>query len=122
MDIVRLADRVGPNATIENAKFLDSLVVGPAVLLPIDDVTIHDCQFEGLPDSFLIEVPANQPVAGVIGLRSVVFERCVFRDVAIAGTSDGLAQVRASLTPAPPEGAIPRAAAPTAAGAGMVGV
>jgi hypothetical protein len=86
VDVVRLADRVGVNSLIENQEFVDALLVGPAVIAPLEGVEINECTFDGDAESLFIEVPEGKRVVGVIGLRNVKFRRCEFRNVAVAGT------------------------------------
>src|SRR5205809_814255 len=103
MDVVRIADRAGINSIIENATFDDDLIVGPAVLAPLERVTIEGCQFDGTPDSIFIEVAEGRLVLGVIGMKNVTFRRCEFRNVSLLGTPQAVKQFRKGFisTPSP---------------------
>lgn len=101
MEIVRLADRVGFNSSIEDAKFVEALIVGPAVVVPLTNVSFHNCTFEGTLESIFIEIDPERPIQGLISLRTVIFERCEFRNVSIAATRDEVARGRARLTLVP---------------------
>lgn len=101
MEVIRLIDRVSVRSLIENEDFENALIVGPAVIAPLERVTIADCSFDGDPTSLFIEVPENRFVLGVIGLRNVTFRKCEFRNVGIMGTALSVAQFRQGLTQAP---------------------
>lgn len=101
VDIIRIVDKAGVDSLIENARFENALIVGPAVLAPLDHVTIANCRFDGDPDTLLIEVDEGRRVVGVIGLRNVTFERCEFRNVGLIGTHQNVAQFRQGFMPQP---------------------
>jgi hypothetical protein len=94
MDVVRIVDKAGLDSAIENALFENSLIVGPAVLAPLDRVTIQDCRFDGPPETIFIEVPEGRKVMGVIGLRNTTFRKCEFRNIAIMGTPKAVREFR----------------------------
>ena len=102
MDVVRIVDKVGLNSLIENERFENALIVGPAVLAPLEHATIENCTFDGTPESIFIEVPEGRRVLGVIGLRNTSFRRCEFRNVAIMGTPKAIREFRKGFSgPAP---------------------
>ncbi len=102
MDVIRIVDKVGINSLIEDQKFENALIVGPAVLAPIDRATIEDCTFDGTPDSIFIEVPEGRRVLGVIGLKNTSFRRCEFRNIAIMGTPKAIRGFRKGFVGPPP--------------------
>jgi hypothetical protein len=105
MDVIRIIDKVGLNSAIENATFENALIVGPAVLAPITHTTIADCMFDGDPDSIFIEVPEGRRVTGIVGLINTTFRKCEFRNIAIMGTREAIAEFRKGFKNPPPEAA-----------------
>jgi len=97
-------DKAGLNSLIENETFENALIVGPAVLAPLERVTIEGCLFDGTPESIFIEVPEGRRVLGVIGLRNTAFRKCEFRNIAILGTAKSVKGFRKGFmaAPAPP--------------------
>lgn len=79
---------------IEGRKFEDVLIEGPAILAPLEDVTMTHNSFDADPDSIFLAVPEGRSLVGVIGLKGVTFTRCEFRNVAIAGTAAAVAAWR----------------------------
>jgi len=107
LDIIRLVDKVGINSAIENATFENALIVGPAVIAPIDKTTIIDCTFDGDPDTIFIEVPEGRRVTGIIGLINTTFRKCEFRNIAIMGTAQAIQEFRKGFKNPPPQVAPP---------------
>jgi hypothetical protein len=88
---------------IEHREYKDALIEGPAVLVPLEEVSFIHSSFDGDPESVFLEVPEGKTVLGVIGLRRVTFTNCEFRNIAIAGTKDAIDQFRAGFTNLGPE-------------------
>jgi hypothetical protein len=93
--IVRLIDEANADGLIENRTFEDAVVLGPTMVVPIEDVTLDSNTFVGDPKGIFLEFSEGHPIQGGIGLRHVTFRRCAFRNVSIAGTPDVIAEVRA---------------------------
>jgi hypothetical protein len=92
---VRLVDLAGTESVITRQTIEDKLLVGPAVLAPIDSITLEQNIFEvENPEDLFILVPDGKTVMGVIGLKEVTFRRCTFRDVGIVGTAATLNLIR----------------------------
>jgi hypothetical protein len=105
LDIIRLVDKVGINSAIENATFENALIVGPAVIAPIEKTTIIDCTFDGDPDSIFIAGLEGRRVTGIIGLINTTFRKCEFRNIAIMGTAKAIDEFRKGFKNPPPEAA-----------------
>ena len=94
-EVIRIAELAAEtNSLIERRTFERRIIVGPAVLAPLEGVTISNSSFDADPESLFIEIPDGRRVTGVIGLRHVTFERCEFRNIALAGTPESVAQFR----------------------------
>lgn len=102
MEVIRLIDRVNVNSMIEREDFRNALIVGPAVIAPLEAVRIQDCSFDGSPEALFIEVPENSVKVGVIGLQNVSFEHCEFRNISIIGTPASIARMQQGFTQPPP--------------------
>jgi hypothetical protein len=94
VQVVRLVDEADMNSLIENKTYTNALIVGPAVMVLIENVALRDNTFAGDNEALFIELPEGRRVIGVIGLRNVTFERCEFRNVSIAGTPDNIAEFK----------------------------
>lgn len=92
---VRIVDLVDDNGLIEKRTFEDQIILGPAVLVPIEDVTLDSNTFVVKPESLFIEFPEGTPIGGGIGLKHVTFRRCEFHNIAIAGSSETITPLRA---------------------------
>lgn len=97
MKLLRLVDEVGTNSIIENKTFENTLIVGPAIIAPLDHVTMEHNVFDGDAESLFLEVPSGRRLLGVVGLRNVTFKRCEFRNIGIAGTHESLEYFRKGL-------------------------
>ena len=91
---VRLADEADESGLIEGRTYEDAVILGPAILVPIENMTLDSNTFLGDPNALFIEFPEGSPIQGGIGLRNVTFRRCEFRNVAIAGTPEVIARFR----------------------------
>ncbi|HEX2087923.1 MAG TPA: hypothetical protein VHF89_19710 [Solirubrobacteraceae bacterium] len=86
---VKLGDlvQVGGKTVISGKTFRDAHIWGPAVIVPLGAFTLYRSSF-GSPTraSLFWTIPEGQDkLVGVIGIEDCVFERCTFRNVAIAG-------------------------------------
>ena len=79
------------------ASTINAIIVGPAILAPLERVEIRNSSFEGDPDALFIEIPEGRGVIGVIGLKNVEFDDCEFRNIGIAGTPESISRFRAGL-------------------------
>jgi hypothetical protein len=93
-EIVQIAQEANRRSMIENRRWVGALILGPAVLAPLDAVQITNSSFDAPPDAVFIAIEDNRPVVGVIGLRNVVFDDCQFQQVGIAGTPASIASFR----------------------------
>src|SRR5439155_21010616 len=93
VETIRLIDYADANSMVTNQSFVDALILGPVVVAPISDVAFGGT-WEGNPDAIFIEIPDGRYVFGIIGLSNVTFDRCVFRNVGIAGTPETIAKLR----------------------------
>jgi len=100
VEIIRLVDRVGADSLISNGLFENVVLVGPAVIAPLENVRLQECSFDAPPDVLFIEVPEGKQVVGVIGIRNSTFRKCEFRNIAIIGASDAIESMRKELRPA----------------------
>ncbi|HSH60795.1 MAG TPA: hypothetical protein VK988_14395 [Acidimicrobiales bacterium] len=97
MKVVRLADEVDVLGYIQEREYEDALLVGPAILAPIERIAMAQTIFEGPPDSLFIEVEEGQRIVGAIGLVGVTFRRCRFDNVGVMGTAETIAFFRERL-------------------------
>lgn len=93
--VIRLADEADENGLIEGRSYEDAVINGPALLVPIENVTLDANMFVVDPNALFIEFPEGSPIQGGIGLRDVTFRRCEFHNVAIAGSPKVIAGLRA---------------------------
>jgi hypothetical protein len=91
---VRLALEADADGLIEGRVYEDAVILGPAVLVPIEDVTLDFNRFVVQPEGLFLEVPEGQTIQGGIGLRHVTFRRCEFHNVAFAATAKVIAELR----------------------------
>lgn len=103
--VVQIADEANRRSMIENARWEGAIIMGPAVLAPLEDVTITNSSFGAPPEALFIEIPENRVVIGIIGLKNVSFDDCEFRNVAIAGTPESIATFHAGITEGAPQSA-----------------
>jgi hypothetical protein len=96
-EVLRLVDLADPTSTIADADFYGCVLHGPAVLLPMDEVVVKGCVLPD-PATSLIELPEGMEVLGVVAVtRCGFYERCVFTNVAFAGTQEILDRFRTSV-------------------------
>jgi hypothetical protein len=107
--VIRIVDEVGIESWVKDREFSDAVILGPAVLLPAGGVKMERVAFAGDANSIFIEIPADKPVQGVVGLQRVTFTDCLFHDIAIIGTAETLALYRQAGEPMEGGDAPPRA-------------
>ena len=83
---------------IENRSWDGAIIVGPAVLAPLQDVSILNSSFDAPAEGIFIEVSGDRPIVGVIGLRNVTINDCQFQNIGIIGTAESIAQFRRGMT------------------------
>jgi hypothetical protein len=82
--IVDLAEEIDP--IIRGRTFEDCTIYGPAVVLPLDYITLEHNSFDGAPEAVLWEIPDERAVIiGAIGLIDCIFRRCRFQGIGVAG-------------------------------------
>ena len=86
--VVKIADLVDSRSLVEDRKFEDCEILGPAVLAPLNSVHFLNSSFDGTFGGIFREVPEGQLLVGVIGLQRVVFDRCKFTNIGIVATHE----------------------------------
>lgn len=85
-EVVRLADLVVATPRIDNTRFEDCLILGPAVLATTGNGSIVGCSFDADPTSILWPIePPRSFVVGAIEAADCDFVRCRFSMVGFAG-------------------------------------
>ena len=87
MDVVRLVDEVDEQGMVEDRVFQDKEIRGPAMVTPVEEVTVKDCTW-GAPFDQMFHSTEKRRLIGVIGLRHVKFLRCVFRNIGFMAHPD----------------------------------
>ncbi len=82
---------------LEDRTWKGAVIVGPAVLAPLDHVTFANSSFDGDPESLFINLEDGRKYIGLIGLKNVTFDDCEFRNIGIAGTADSIEAFRTGL-------------------------
>lgn len=85
------------NSMIANRTFDGDTLVGPAVIVLLEDVKLDGITFETDADALFIVIPQGSRVVGVIGLKNVELRNCTFQNIAIAGTPEDIARFRQAL-------------------------
>lgn len=84
--VVKIADLADSHSVVQDRKFEDCQILGPAVLAPLEGVHFLNSGFDGTFDSIFREVPEGQMLIGVVGLQRVIFDRCQFTNIGIVAT------------------------------------
>jgi hypothetical protein len=98
-EVVRLAELAAKSSSIEDVEFDDCELLGPAVVAPLENLTIDGSNFDAPPEALFIEVEDGRYVVGVIALRNVTIRNCRIRNVAILGTRESIAAFRSGFEP-----------------------
>jgi len=102
---IQLALEADENGLIEGRSYEHAVILGPAVVVPIEDVTLEFNTFVVEPDGLFIEIPEGQTIQGAIGLRHVTIRRSELRNIAIAGTPKVIEEIKARFQLPEPAGA-----------------
>jgi hypothetical protein len=93
-----LLDRHGAAPKLEGFTFTGCQIYGPVIVIPLAGVSFNGCNFKvENPEDMFFEMPEGTRKTGLIGLFDCAFTNCVIEGVAIAGTPEGLAPLRAGL-------------------------
>jgi hypothetical protein len=96
--VIKIPDLVSAAGILDGFSFRDCTVVGPAVLLPLDETTFDHCVFEGDPDAIAWEIPPPRVrVVGAVAVRRCTFSDCRFSGIGIAGPPDQIAAFRTNV-------------------------
>ncbi|TWH75353.1 hypothetical protein JD78_03909 [Modestobacter roseus] len=96
--LVRIADLTVLEDVIRDVRFESCVIVGPAVLGLIDDVTLSGCRFNAPgPDALLWPVSASRGSVGAVGLVNVEFRNCELQRIGIAVPEEQIEQFRDDL-------------------------
>jgi hypothetical protein len=99
-NVLRIADLVVNNPMLQGYDFAHCRIIGPAILAPLNDVSIVHCGWDapGI-DAIFWEVPPERgPVVGVVGLVNCTFSNCRFELIGIAGPAELRAQLERAFT------------------------
>lgn len=94
--LVRIAELTLLEDVIQDARFENCVIVGPAVLGLINNVTMSGCRFDAPgPDALLWPVPESRgAVMGAVGLMNVEIQSCQLQRIGIAVPEAQLEQFR----------------------------
>lgn len=82
-------------STIQDVRFENCTLIGPAVLAGLQDVVMSGCVFEAPFDVLFWIVPDSRTaVAGAVGLVRVEFYSCRFQDIGLTVSESNLAGTR----------------------------
>lgn len=99
--VVRVSDLAVTGPVIEGYTFENCLVLGPAVVAVLSDVSFESSQWVTDPgessESLWWEVDEGHRV-GAIGIRNCSFVGCVFQGVGFAGTKETIAILREGIS------------------------
>lgn len=84
-ELVRITDLATTSDIIEDHEFEGCHLMGPAIVAPLDGVTLAGNQFSGDLDSVLLEMPDGAHQVGIIGLRRVSIHSCRIDRIGFAG-------------------------------------
>ena len=84
---ITIAALAADTEILQDMEFTDCVLVGPAVLLMLDDVHIADSSLEGPDlDALFWEIqPGRSRVVGAIAIRNCSFVGCTFQRIGFAG-------------------------------------
>jgi hypothetical protein len=86
-EVVRIADLTLNTSMLEGYEFSNCRIIGPAVLVLLDDVSLIGCTWDTPDlDALFWEVPPERPVVmGAVGVRRCQFSNCTFEQIGVAG-------------------------------------
>lgn len=76
--LVRIADLTVNEDVIHDLRFENCQIVGPAMFVLQDNVTISGCTFTAPLETLVLVVSEDRMVTGVVGLKNVEFYGCTF--------------------------------------------
>ena len=99
---IRISDLVVTTYGIEDVTFENCVIMGPAVLLPLEGVVFNECGFDAPGAEWIIwRIDAGRPgVTGAIGLNRCEFHSCRFVGIGIAANDEFYQQAIAGIEPA----------------------
>ncbi|WP_134774386.1 hypothetical protein [Ornithinimicrobium flavum] len=84
-DLIRLADLTLHTDVLENYRFVDCTLVGPAVVVPLNGTEILHCRWDGDLGAVLWAIDVERPaVIGAIGLSNCQLIGCTLQRVGLA--------------------------------------
>lgn len=86
-------------STITGRRYENALIVGPAMLAPLDRVTFRDSTFDGSWDAVFFPVADGRFVRGVIGLIDVEFRGCRLENIGIIATPEAIERLMPDFPP-----------------------
>ena len=89
---------------VENRTFIDCLIEGPGVLLPLEGCHFDGCNMgdaQGDPRNLLLQPAGPQRVTGAVPLKHCTFINCRFLGVGFTGSKAYLDEMTAALGGAP---------------------
>lgn len=95
--VVRLADLTVNTDLLEDLRFENCTIIGPAVIAVLEENTLAHNSFSapGLNELFWLVPPDRPSVVGAIGVRRTEFYSCNFQRVGLAGPPELLEALRA---------------------------
>ncbi len=97
--VIKIADLADSRSLVEDKRFEDCEILGPAVIAPLEGVHFLNSSFGGNFESVFREVPQGLPLIGVVALRRVIFDRCQFTNIGIVGTHEFIAMASKGFVP-----------------------
>jgi len=99
-----LETRRGGVANIEGRTFIECLIEGPAILLPLSGCNFDGCNMgdaQGEPRTLMLKPLDPQRVTGTIAIKDCQFIRCRFLGVGFTGPQSFLDEMIAGLAGTP---------------------
>ncbi len=85
-ELIRISDYTVNTFVMENEKFSNCRIVGPAILVPTGTTQIVHCDWPGDLNSIFWEIlPGRTQVFGAVEVRDCVFSGCRFEYMGLAG-------------------------------------
>jgi hypothetical protein len=86
-ETVRIAELTVVTDMLDNLRFENCQIIGPAVLVLLDHITMSNCSFDAPdPNSMFWIIPPDRPgVVGAVGVVNCEFFSCQFQRVGFAG-------------------------------------
>jgi len=99
---IRISDLVVTTYALEDLIFENCVIMGPAVLLPLEGVAFNECGFDAPGAEWIIwRIDPGRPgVTGAIGVNRCEFHSCRFVGIGIATSDAFYGQAIAGIKPA----------------------